>query len=102
MAATTSAVCTKVAIIPWSAALCSQDHDRQDDELDHHRGMASQKANELRRLLADVEVNEKALRTRPQDRLHAHTALQSADQTKRVNSTPAKTAAATLTCNAIV
>ena len=29
-------------------------------DLDHHRGMAAQKATELRRLLADVEANEKA------------------------------------------
>lgn len=33
-------------------------------ELDQHRGMAAQKATELRRLLADVEANEKALRRR--------------------------------------
>jgi prolyl-tRNA editing enzyme YbaK/EbsC (Cys-tRNA(Pro) deacylase) len=33
-------------------------------DLDQHRGMAAQKATELRRLLADVETNEKALRTR--------------------------------------
>jgi len=32
--------------------------------LDRHRGMASQKATELRRLLADVEANEKELRRR--------------------------------------
>jgi len=37
-------------------------------DLDHHRGMAAQKATELRRLLADVEANEKALRVR-QDEL---------------------------------
>ncbi len=30
--------------------------------LDHHRGMAAQKATEIRRLLAEVEANEKALR----------------------------------------
>lgn len=30
--------------------------------LDHHRGMAAQKATEMRRLLAEVEVNAKALR----------------------------------------
>lgn len=40
-------------------------------ELDHHRGMAAQKATELRRLLADVAANEKALRIR-QDELEAH------------------------------
>ncbi len=40
-------------------------------ELDQHRGMAAQKATELRRLLADVEENEKALRLR-QDELESH------------------------------
>jgi hypothetical protein len=34
-------------------------------------GLAAQKATELRRLLADVEANEKALRLR-QDELEAH------------------------------
>ena len=33
-------------------------------DLDQHRGMAAQKATELRRLLADVEANEKELRLR--------------------------------------
>jgi hypothetical protein len=32
--------------------------------LDHHRGMAAQKATELRRLLSEVESNEKQLRQR--------------------------------------
>ncbi len=40
-------------------------------ELDQHRGMAAQKATDLRRLLADVEANERALRLR-QDELEAH------------------------------
>ncbi|TMJ24273.1 MAG: hypothetical protein E6G96_17685 [Alphaproteobacteria bacterium] len=40
-------------------------------ELDQHRGMAAQKATELRRLLADVEANEKTLRLR-QDELETH------------------------------
>jgi hypothetical protein len=40
-------------------------------ELDRHRGMAAQKATKLRRLLADVEANEKVLRLR-QDDLEAH------------------------------
>jgi hypothetical protein len=40
-------------------------------DLDEHRGIAAQKATELRRLLADVEANEKALRLR-QDELEAH------------------------------
>jgi hypothetical protein len=40
-------------------------------DLDHHRGMAAQKATELRRLLADVEANERLLRLR-QDELEAH------------------------------
>jgi hypothetical protein len=39
-------------------------------DLDQHRGMAAQKATDLRRLLADVEANEKALRLR-QDALEA-------------------------------
>jgi hypothetical protein len=38
--------------------------------LDTHRGMAAQKATELRRLLADVEANEDALRLR-QDQLES-------------------------------
>ena len=33
-------------------------------ELDQHRGMSAQKATELRRLLADVEANERVLRLR--------------------------------------
>lgn len=40
-------------------------------DLDRHRGMAAQKATELRRLLADVEANEKALRVR-QGELESH------------------------------
>lgn len=40
-------------------------------DLDQHRGMAAQKATELRRLVADVEANEKALRLR-QDELESH------------------------------
>lgn len=40
-------------------------------DLDQHRGMAAQKATELRRLLADVEANEKVLRLR-QDELETH------------------------------
>jgi hypothetical protein len=40
-------------------------------ELDQRRGMAAQKATELRRLLADVEANEKDLRLR-QDELESH------------------------------
>jgi hypothetical protein len=40
-------------------------------DLDQHRGMAAQKATELRRLLADVEENEKALHLR-QAELEAH------------------------------
>jgi hypothetical protein len=39
-------------------------------DLDRRRGMAAQKATDLRRLLADVEANEKALRAR-QDELEA-------------------------------
>jgi hypothetical protein len=33
-------------------------------KLDQHRGMAAQKATEIRRLLAEVEANESALRER--------------------------------------
>jgi hypothetical protein len=40
-------------------------------DLDEHRGMAAQKATKLRRLLADVEANEQALRIR-QDELESH------------------------------
>ena len=40
-------------------------------ELDRHRGMAAQKATDLRRMLADVEANEVALRLR-QEELEAH------------------------------
>jgi hypothetical protein len=39
-------------------------------DLDQHRGMAAQKATELRRLVADVEANEQALRIR-QDELES-------------------------------
>ena len=37
-------------------------------DLDQHRGMAAQKATDLRRLVAEVEANEKELRAR-QDEL---------------------------------
>jgi hypothetical protein len=40
-------------------------------DLDQRRGMAAQKATELRRLVADVEANNRALRLR-QDQLEAH------------------------------
>jgi hypothetical protein len=40
-------------------------------DLDKHRGMAAQKATDLRRMLAEVEANEKALRVR-QDELESH------------------------------
>ena len=39
-------------------------------DLDQHRGMAAQKATDLRRLLAEVEANERILRLR-QDELEA-------------------------------
>jgi hypothetical protein len=35
--------------------------------LDAHRGMSAQKATEIRRLLADVEANERALRLRQEE-----------------------------------
>jgi hypothetical protein len=40
-------------------------------DLDQHRGVAAQKATDLRQLPADVEANEKALHLR-QDELEAH------------------------------
>ena len=40
-------------------------------DLDEHRGMAAQKATDLRRLLTEVEANEKALRLQ-QEELEAH------------------------------
>jgi hypothetical protein len=40
-------------------------------ELDGHRGMMAQKATELRRLLAEVDADERALRLR-QDELETH------------------------------
>ncbi len=40
-------------------------------DLDRRRGMAAQKATELRRLLTNVEANEKELRLR-QDELESH------------------------------
>jgi hypothetical protein len=40
-------------------------------DLDKHRGIAAQKATEFRRLLADVEANEKILHFR-QEELEAH------------------------------
>jgi len=40
-------------------------------DLDERRGMQAQKATDLRRLLAEVAVNERALRVR-QDELEAH------------------------------
>lgn len=40
-------------------------------DLDGRRGMAAQKATDLRRLLSEVEANDKVLRRR-QDELEAH------------------------------
>ena len=40
-------------------------------DLDLHRGMAAQKATELRRLLADVETDQNALRVRHEE-LESH------------------------------
>jgi hypothetical protein len=40
-------------------------------DLDQHRGMQAQKATDLRRLLAEVQANECALRLR-QDELETH------------------------------
>ena len=49
----------------------SADMTEKTTDLDQHRGMAAQKATELRRLLADVKANEKALRLR-QEELETH------------------------------
>jgi hypothetical protein len=62
-----------------AAAFMQQGHSRargaimtdKTIDLDQHRGMAAQKATGLRRLLANVQANEKALRLR-QDELEAH------------------------------
>jgi hypothetical protein len=35
--------------------------------LDHHRGMAAQKATDIRRLMAEVEANERSLRDRQEE-----------------------------------
>jgi hypothetical protein len=40
-------------------------------DLDRHRGMAAQKATDLRRLLGEVEANQRELRLR-QDELESH------------------------------
>ena len=40
-------------------------------DLDQHRGMAAQKATDLRRLLAEVEADERTLRLR-QEELESH------------------------------
>lgn len=55
---------------------------KQPVDLDQRRGMAAQKATELRRLLSEVEANELLLRTRQQeleDQLLAAPALTWAD-----------------------
>jgi hypothetical protein len=44
-----------------------------DKTIDRRRGMEAQKETDLRRLLAEVKVNERALRLR-QDELEAHLA----------------------------
>jgi hypothetical protein len=53
----------------WTSEASKMTDDTID--LDQHRGMAAQKATDLRRLLADVEANGRALRLR-QDELEAH------------------------------
>ena len=55
---------------------------KQPVDLDRRRGMAAQKATELRRLLSEVEANERLLRIRQQeleDQLLAAPALTWAD-----------------------
>ena len=48
-------------------------------DLDQHRGMAAQKATELRRLVSEVEANERALRLRQGELEHQLLAGPSAD-----------------------
>jgi hypothetical protein len=57
----------------WARRRAAKGGDMTDKaiELDAHRGMMAQKATELRRLLAEVEADEKALRVR-QEELEAH------------------------------
>jgi hypothetical protein len=43
--------------------------------LDRHRGMAAQKATEIRRLIAEVEANEKSLRDRQEELKHSSSRL---------------------------
>jgi hypothetical protein len=50
------------AIGVWAAPLTraeAQGHDDKTIDLDQHRGMAAQEATDLRRLLAEVEANER-------------------------------------------
>ena len=48
-------------------------------DLDQHRGMAAQKATQLRRLVSDVEANQRALRQRQDELEHQLLAGTSAD-----------------------
>ena len=59
-------------------------------DLDQHRGMAAQKATELRRLLADVEADQKALRLR-QDELESLISEISCRKVRRMLCAPAYT-----------
>lgn len=62
---------------PPPSASSRQQHSVVTDrtiDLDRHRGMAAQKATDLRRLLAEVEANEKTLRLR-QEELEVQLAL---------------------------
>jgi hypothetical protein len=49
----------------------AQGHDDKTIDLDQHRGMAADEATDLRRLLAEVEANERSLCQR-QDELESH------------------------------
>ena len=51
-------------------------------DLDKHRGMAAQKATDLRRMLAEVKANETALRLR-QEELESHLIAASGRQLAR-------------------
>lgn len=52
--------------------------NRPPIDLDQHRGMAAQKATELRRLVAEVDADAKSLRQR-QEALEAHLIMSPAE-----------------------
>jgi hypothetical protein len=58
------------SLSPSCPGVCFSPMTDKAVDLDQHRGMAAQKATELRRLLAEVAANERALRA-TQDELEA-------------------------------